>query len=129
MGPSGNVANSGGIPRNLSGNLNSTLQSARAAINELNQRGRLGQQEAQQLQDLTRQLESMRLGTGDTNAASRDRAESTALALIEQLELKLGQASERARKTKQTVRSAVTEPVPAEYEDAVAEYYRRLSKQ
>ncbi len=128
VGPSGQFANAGGTPRNLNSNLNNTLNSARAAITELNQRGRIGQQEAQQLQDLTRQLESMRLGATSGDAANRASAESTALALVEQLELKLAQASERAGKTKQTVRSAVAEPVPADYEEAVAEYYRRLSK-
>ena len=129
VGPSGNQVNASAAQRNLSSSLNSTLQSARATINDLNQRGRIGQQETQQLQEVTRQLESMRLGLNSGNAVQRERAESTALALIEQLELKLAQATERARQSKQTVRSAVSEPVPDEYGEAVAEYYRQLSKE
>lgn len=129
VGPTGNQLNPTTTPRNVSGNLNSTLQSARAAINDLNQRGRIGQQETQQLQEVTRQLESMRIGLNSGNASQRERAEATALALIEQLELKLAQATERARQSKQTVRSAVAEPVPEEYSEAVAEYYRQLSKE
>jgi hypothetical protein len=121
----GAAGNANTLPRNFSGNLNNAIRDARAAINELNQRGRLGEREAQQLQDLTRQLESTRMG----GAGIRSSAEATALALMEQLELKLSQASERASQSKQTVRSAVTEPVPADYEDAVAEYYRKLSRQ
>jgi hypothetical protein len=129
VGPTGNQLNASAAQRNLSNTLNNTLQSARAAITELNQRGRIGQQETQQLQEMARQLESMRLGLNSGNAAQRERAESTALALIEQLELKLRQATERTRQSKQTVRSAVSEPVPEEYSEAVAEYYRQLSKE
>jgi hypothetical protein len=125
----GNDEGPGSNPQpNLRGNLNNTIQDARAAINELNQRGRLSQTEAQQLQDLTRQLESMRVG-GSAGTGIRSGAEPTAVALMEQLELRLAQASERKTNGKQTVRSAVAEPVPEDYEDAVAEYYRRLSKQ
>lgn len=111
---------------NLRGNLNNVIQETRAAISELNQRGRLTQMEAQQLQDLTRQLEAMRAGGG---TGIRSGEEAAALALVEQLELRIAQASDRKTSGKQTVRSAVAEPVPADYEDAVAEYYRRLSKQ
>lgn len=110
----------------VGGNLNDAIRDARAAIAELNQRGRLNQQEAQQLQDLTRQLDAMRIG--GTGTGIRSGAEPTALALVEQLELKLAKASERRTPGKQGIRSTVAEPVPADYEDAVAEYYRRLSK-
>jgi hypothetical protein len=49
------------------------------------------------------------------------------LALLEQLEVQL----QRGARTQQAgaVRGIVAEPVPAEYQDAVAEYYRRLSRQ
>jgi hypothetical protein len=125
QGFNGMAAQAVGIPVNLNRNLDRTLQETRAAINELNQRGRLNQRDAQQLQDIARQLDSLRVGSG---GGIRKGAEPTALALMEQLELKLSQASERNNAGKQTVRSAVTEPVPSDYEDAVAEYYRRLSK-
>lgn len=48
------------------------------------------------------------------------------LALLEQLELRLEQGASREQIG--NIRSEVSEPVPAEYKDAVAEYYRRLSK-
>jgi len=49
------------------------------------------------------------------------------LALLEQLELHL----QRGQRKDQTgaIRSTVSEPVPAEYKERVAEYYRRLSKE
>ena len=45
---------------------------------------------------------------------------------IEQLEMQLRRKIEDAEGGQ--VRSAATEPVPAAYQDAVAEYFRRLSK-
>ena len=48
------------------------------------------------------------------------------LALLEQLEMRLEQAANKEQPG--TLRSTVSEPVPAEYQEAVAEYYRRLSK-
>lgn len=127
------ASNPGGPARNpqphFGGNLRDAIRDARAAIAELNQRGRLAPQDARQLQDLTRQLESMRTVNNGNGTGIRSGAEPAALALMEQLELKLAQAGERKIQGGQTLRSAVTEPVPADYEDAVAEYYRRLSKE
>jgi len=49
------------------------------------------------------------------------------LALLEQLEVRLEQATNKEQPG--SLRSTVSEPVPAEYKDVVAEYYRRLSKE
>ena len=48
------------------------------------------------------------------------------LALLEQLELQVQRQAETAGNTE--VRAIVSEPVPEEYREAVAEYYRRLSQ-
>jgi len=48
------------------------------------------------------------------------------LALLEQLELHLQRGLHKEQAG--TVRSTVSETVPAEYKETVAEYYRRLSK-
>jgi hypothetical protein len=53
-----------GTRPNLSSNLNNAVQNTQVAINELNQRGRLTQQEAQQLQDLIRQLNTAGVEAG-----------------------------------------------------------------
>jgi hypothetical protein len=67
----GNNANpANGTRPNLSGNINNAMRNAQAAINELNQRGRLTQQEAQQLQDLTQQLNTLRTGNNGTGIRS-----------------------------------------------------------
>jgi hypothetical protein len=48
------------------------------------------------------------------------------LALLEQLELQVRRQAETAGNTE--VRAIVSEPVPEQYREAVAEYFRRLSK-
>jgi hypothetical protein len=48
------------------------------------------------------------------------------LALLEQLELQVRRQAETAGNTE--VRAIVNEPVPEQYREAVAEYFRRLSK-
>jgi hypothetical protein len=48
------------------------------------------------------------------------------LGLLEQLELQVRRQAEEAGNTE--VRAIVSEPVPEQYREAVAEYFRRLSK-
>jgi hypothetical protein len=48
------------------------------------------------------------------------------LGLLEQLELQVRRQVETAENTE--VRAIVSEPVPEQYREAVAEYFRRLSK-
>lgn len=108
----------------LRSDLTTAAREVRNAVGELGNRGRLTQQEAQRLQDITRQLEAANFSSD----AQRLSGESNAsLALLEQLELKLAH-SRQGRNGDAGARANAAEPVPKEYENAVAEYYRRLSK-
>lgn len=73
--------------------------------------------------DLARQLQGANLG-GRGDLLSKQL--QTSLALLEQLELKLSRSAPGGDRG--AVRTAVNEPVTDEYRDAVAEYYRQLSK-
>lgn len=79
------------------------------------------QQEAQGLLEVTRQLEA-----ANVNGGGRMGGEANAsLVLLEQLELKLAQNSQRRGVS---TRTQTIEPVSEAYQDAVAEYYRQLSR-
>jgi hypothetical protein len=82
-----------------------------------------GAKAAEQVSDLARQLQSVNLGG---RGEQLTRQLNTSLTLLEQLEQKLSQTARGTNK--QSVRTAVNEPVADSYQDAVAEYYRQLSK-
>ncbi len=98
-----------------------TARAIRRLIPQLRARN-LNPAEIDEVRELTRQLELARF---DGNANLLAREFNTALALLEQLELRLAQGAQADDPG--TVRTAVAEPIPTEYKDAVAEYYRRLS--
>ena len=100
-----------------------TARAIRRLIPQLRARN-LNPAEIDEVRELTRQLELARF---DGNANLLAREFNTALALLEQLELRLAQSAQADNPG--TVRTAVAEPIPTEYKDAVAEYYRRLSRE
>jgi hypothetical protein len=100
-----------------------TARAIRSLIPELRARN-LNPAEIDEVRELTRQLELARF---DGNADLLARELNAALALLEQLELRLAQGTQADDRG--TVRTAVAEPIPTEYKDAVAEYYRRLSRE
>ena len=100
-----------------------TARAVRRLIPELRARN-LNPAEIDEIRELTRQLELARF---DGNADLLAREFNAALALLEQLELRLAQGTQADARG--TVRTAVAEPIPTEYKDAVAEYYRRLSRE
>ncbi len=102
------------------GDLDQFTQRARDAVQDLE----LNAEELAQMYDWIRQLESTRLNRNDDIVAAEY---SNMLALIEQLEV--GLQIEDAGTGGNNVRTATSETIPDEYKDAVAEYYRRLSRE
>jgi len=95
----------------------------RDALPELDQRG-VSDADLDALRKLASQIEQARFQGG---SQVLERELKANLALLEQLELRLSQGMENRGTAK--VRTAVADRVPEEYKDAVAEYYRRLSKE
>jgi hypothetical protein len=79
-----------------------------------------------EIQDLIHQMEHLDPSRFPGNPALVEQLHTQVLATVDKLELQL----RRQLDDKQSgqVRSGDTRPVPAGYEDSVAEYYRRLSK-
>jgi hypothetical protein len=102
------------------GDLDQFTQRARDAVQDLE----LNAEELAQMYDWIRQLEATRLNRNDDIVAAEY---SNILALIEQLEV--GLQIEDAGTGGNNVRTATSETIPDEYKDAVAEYYRRLSRE
>jgi hypothetical protein len=79
------------------------------------------------LQNLLREFQSMQAQGGPAASALLDeRIRSQLLGDVEQIELQLRRMLEE--KQGGNVRSGASQPVPAGYSEAVAEYFRRLSK-
>lgn len=108
-------------------NLNDTARAIRDVIPDLRNQD-LTAEEIDAIRDLTSQLEQ-RFAFSDTNRNEGILQEEyiSALTLLEQLELRLDAGARN--KEPANVRSTATEPVSEEYKDAVAEYYRRLSRE
>ena len=103
--------------------IDETTRDVRGLIPELDQRG-VSQADLEAIRKLTQQLDQARFNGG---SQLLDRELKANLALLEQLELRLAKSLQNDRAA--NVRTAVAERVPEEYKDAVAEYYRRLSKE
>lgn len=88
-------------------------------------RGRgVSERSIEEVRSLAQQLQSANLdGRGD----QLNRQLAGSLTLLEQLELRLSQGV-RGGERSGPVRTAVTEPVRDDYRDAVAEYFRQLSR-
>ncbi len=103
-----------------------TARAIRGTLPELSERN-LNQADLDEIRDLTQQLEQqMALSDPNRNDRILQQQLSSALSLLEQLELKLDAGANSGETEK--VRTTATEPVPDQYKDAVAEYYRRLSQ-
>jgi hypothetical protein len=102
--------------------LDATAQAARGLIPSLRIAG-VTYEEVDEIRRLTAQLEMARF-QGNPELVEREYLK--ALQLLEQLELRLADGARR--NDTGTVRTAVAEPVPSNYKDAVADYYRRLSR-
>lgn len=102
--------------------LTETTRDVRNLIPQLGNQG-LTEADLEAIRNITRQLEQARFSGGDELL---DRELKANLALLEQLELRLAQSLQGDKSA--NVRTAVAERVPEGYKDAVAEYYRRLSK-
>jgi hypothetical protein len=108
-------------------NLYDTARAIRDVIPELREQD-LSLEEINSIRDLTQQLQQQfAFSDNGRNESIIEQEYLSALALLEQLELKLDAGARNKDPAK--VRSAATEEVPSEYKDAVAEYYRRLSRE
>jgi len=111
---------------------NSPIQTQRSyeeSMRDLNQLRQFVQEDpemAKQVQDLIRQMERLDPARFPGNPALVEQLHSQVLASVDKLELQL----RRQLDDKQSgqVRSGDTNSVPQGYEEPVAEYYRRLSK-
>jgi hypothetical protein len=95
-------------------------------LNQLRQAVQLDPEVERQIQDLIRQMQRLDPSRFPGNPALVEHLHSQVLADVDKLELQL----RRQLDDKQSgqVRSGDTRSVPAGYEDSVADYYRRLSK-
>lgn len=105
--------------------INNTAGTINPIIPELRDQG-LTDADIDEIYKLLRNLTNAPMD-GEKNEAILQHELSKKLALLEQLELRLEKATDKDQPGK--LRSAVSEPVPTEYKDVVAEYYRRLSKE
>lgn len=85
-----------------------------------------GSESAKEIADLVRQMQRIDPSRFPGNPALLERMRSEILPNLEQLEIQLRRQLDE--KQGGQVRSAVADPVPAGYADAVAEYFRKLSK-
>ena len=104
--------------------INTTANAINPVVPELRQQG-LTDAQIDEIYRLLRELTNTPMND-QRNDAILQQEMNKRLALLEQLEMRLDQAANKEQPGK--LRSAASEPVPAEYKDAVAEYYRRLSK-
>ena len=98
-------------------------------VNELNQLRESVQDDPEaerQVQDLIREMQGLDPRRFPGNPAMVEQLHAQVLSDVDKLELRL----QRAQDDKQSgqVRSSDTDTVPSGYQDAVAEYFRRLSK-
>jgi len=108
------------VPEQFYGDLDQFTQTARQAAQDLE----LNAEELAQMMDWIRQLEATRLNRNEDILAQEFNG---MLALIEQLEV--GLQLENAANNSNNVRTATSDVIPDEYQESVAEYYRRLSRE
>jgi len=108
------------VPEQFYGDLDQFTDTARQAAQDLE----LNAEELAQMLDWIRQLEATRLNRNEDILAQEF---NDMLALIEQLEV--GLQMEGNSSISNNVRSATAEVIPDKYQESVAEYYRRLSRE
>ncbi len=107
------------MPENFYDNVDNLTELAREAMSRMD----LNPEELAQMYDLIRELEYTRVNRNDSILA---REYGEMLALIEQLEAGLQTSGDGSKKA--NVRTATSDQVPEEYQESVAEYFRRLSR-
>lgn len=108
------------LPENFYDNLDNLTELTRDAIPEM----QMSQEQIDELLDVIRELEFSRVNRNDDIVLEEY---NNMLALIEQLELSLRAEGSNASNPN-NVRTAVLDMIPEEYQESVAEYYRRLSR-
>jgi len=109
------------MPENFYDNLDNLTELTRDAIPDM----QMSQEQIDELLDIIRELEFSRVNRNDDIVLEEY---NNMLALIEQLELSLRAESSNAGNPN-NVRTAVLDLIPEEYQESVAEYYRRLSRE
>lgn len=109
------------VPDNFYQNLDQMTQLARDGIRD----SRMTQEQIDELLDLIRELEFSRVNRNDDIVLEEY---NSMLSLIEQVEMALS-AEAGAQGSPENVRTAVLDLIPEEYQESVAEYYRRLSRE
>jgi hypothetical protein len=109
------------VPDNFYQNLDQMTQLARDGIRD----SRMTQEQIDDLLELIRELEFSRVNRNDDIVLEEY---TSMLSLIEQVELAL-RAEEGLSGSTENVRTAVLDLIPEEYQESVAEYYRRLSRE
>ncbi len=108
------------LPENFYDDIGDLTQNARNAIDDLD----LSEEEMAALYDLIRELEFQQTNRNESILAQEY---GEMLALIEQLEV--GLKLDDAANNPDNVRTATSDEVPEEYQESVAEYFRRLSRE
>jgi hypothetical protein len=130
MNTGNNVYNSGQLPSPPNGYANPVPEQAyrdsMAQLDQLRQSVKDDPDALRQVQDLIREMQRLDPSRFPGNPAIVDELHNRVLGDVDKLELQLRRAT--AAKQSGQVHGTDSQPVPAGYEDAVADYFRRLSK-
>jgi hypothetical protein len=130
MNTGNNVYNYGQMPSPPNGYANPVPEQAyrdsMAQLDRLRQSVKDDPDTLRQVQDLIREMQRLDPSRFPGNPAMVEELHDRVLGDVDKLELQLRRATD-AKQSGQ-VRSSDSQPVPAGYEDAVADYFRRLSK-
>jgi len=130
MNTGNNVYNSGQVPspsaRDATPTPETTYRDSVAQLNQLRQTLKDDPESLTQVQELIREMQRLDPSRFPGNPAMVQELHNRVLGEVDRLELALQRASE-AKQSGQ-VHNADSQPMPPGYEDAVAEYFRRLSK-
>ena len=100
-----------------------TFQQGMRELNELRHMVQNDPQAAKEIQELARQMQQLDPSRFPGNPRMVERMQRELLGSIDKLELLL-----RRNDASSTARTGKADAVPAEYQESVADYYRRLSK-
>jgi hypothetical protein len=130
MNAGNNVYNYGQMPAPPDGYRNATPEQAyresMAQLDQLRQSVKEDPDALREVQDLIREMQRLDPGRFPGNPAMIEELHNRVLADVDKLALELRRATD-AKQSGQ-VHGTASQPVPPGYEDAVAEYFRRLSK-
>ena len=117
-----------GMPRPVatpSGDTEAAIQQSVDELNQLRQAVQDDPEAARQVQDLIREMQNLDPRRFPGNPAMVEQLHAQVLSDVDKLELRL----QRTADDKQSgqIRNSDTDTVPSGYQDAVAEYFRRLA--